>query len=168
MINKTYGKLVDGELVLAPKNITIGNVTYKPATEAAYIQAGYKEVAYAPYPTDGNEYQSTYKEMKKQIAQIWKLVRELTPSERREIAYQSEECCVFQEKNYTCDALESLYYKYFAEDGKDAICAEIKAVITAGKEHIREEYPDANDNEGNVNEADSVDFGAGDEIESEA
>lgn len=167
MTTKTYGKLEEGNLVLAPKNITIENVTYKPATEAAYIQAGYKVVSYAPYPTDGNEYEATWKETKKQIAQFWTLVRELTPAERREQAYQSEECCVFQEKNYTCDALESLYYKYFAEDGKEELCAEIKAAITTGKAHIREEYPDANEAEGGINEADSVDFGAGDEIESE-
>lgn len=164
-INKTYGKLEEGNLVLAPKNITIENVTYKPATEAALLQAGYKPVSYAPYPTDGNEYESYYEEKTKQIAQKWRLVHELTPSERREIAYQSEECCIYQEKAYTCDALESLYYKYFAEDGKEAVCAEIKAVITAGKAHIREEYPDAN--EECVGEADSVDYGAGDELESE-
>lgn len=146
MASKTYGTLVGGELVLAPKNITIGTVTYKPATDAAYIQAGYKVVSYSPYPTDGNEYEAYYEEKTKQIAQKWRLVRELTPAERRERAYQSEKCCTYNEIEYTCDELESLYYKYFAETGKEEMCADIKAAITAGKAHIREEYPDEQSN----------------------
>ena len=142
---KPYGKLEDGKLILAPINITIGSVTYKPATEAAYILAGYKEVSYMSYPTDGNEYEEYWEELTRQIAQRWRLVRELTPSERRERAYQSEKCCEFNDQLYTCDELENLYYKYFAETGKETICEEVKSIITAGKNHIREEYPDENE-----------------------
>ena len=167
MASKTYGTLVEGNLVLAPKNITIGTVTYKPATDAAYIQAGYKPVAYSPYPADGNTYEAYYEEKTKQIAQKWRLVHELTPAERRERAYQSEKCCIFHDEEYTCDELETLYYKYFAEDGKEEYCAEIKAAITAGKAHIREEYPDEPP-QAETSDEDSVDYGAGDEIEPES
>ena len=147
MASRTYGKLVNDELELAPENITIGNVTYKPATDAALKLAGYKVVSYAPYPSDGNVYESYWEELTAQIAQHWRLVRELTPSEKRERAYQSEKCCEYGDGLYTCDELESLYYKYFAEDGKEDICAALKAAITAGKAHIREEYPDVEPNE---------------------
>lgn len=139
---KQYAKLIDGVLELAPKNVTIGNVTYKPATEAVYIQLGYKKVSYTPYPSDGNTYEEYWEEKIKYIYQKWRLVHELTPAERRERAYQTEKCCTYNEVEYTCDELENLYYKYFAEDGKEDICSAIKSVITAGKAHIREEYPD--------------------------
>lgn len=137
-----YGKLVKGKLILAPDVITIDNITYKPATSEVYIRAGYKPVTYTPYPADGNIYEGSYEDLGEEIVQLWRLVRELTPSERRENAYQNEKCCVYGEELYTCDELEDLYYKYFAEAGKEDICAALKAAITAGKAHIREEFPD--------------------------
>lgn len=137
-----YGKIEKGVLVYAPKNITVGGRTYIPGTEKAYIEAGYKPIEDVPYPTDGNVYEHSWKETKTKIKGVWTLTHELTPAERRELAYQTEKVCTYEEEEYTCDEMESLFYKYFAETGKEEKCADIKAVITAGKEHIREEYPD--------------------------
>lgn len=137
-----YGKIVAGKLVYAPSVITIDDVTYKPATDEIYVEAGYKPIVNFPYPTDGNIYEEYYEEEGDYIMQHWRLVCELTPAERRENAYQTERCCPYGDDLYTCDELEDLYYKYFAEDGKEDICAALKAAITAGKAHIREEYPD--------------------------
>ena len=138
----TYGKIVDGVFQLAPKNVTVDNVTYKPATSEAYVAAGYKPVIYENYPSDGNTYEVSYTETEESIIQGWTLTHELTPEERRELAYETETCCEYQGANYTCDQMEDLYYKYFAESGKEELCATLKAIITAGKAHIREEYPD--------------------------
>lgn len=115
---------------------------YSPATPEELVEAGYKPVIDTPYPDDGNTYAHSWQDNPADITGVWTLVHELTPEERRELAYQTEPCCEYDGKTYTCDGLEDLFYKYFAETGKEDKCAEIKAVITAGKAHIREEYPD--------------------------
>lgn len=138
-----YGKIEEGVLVYAPESITVGSVTYKPATEEALTVAGYKPVEYTPYPIDGNTYTESWTEEETKIVQTWILEHELTPTERREYAYETEKVCEYLGKTYTCDEMEDLYYKYFAEDGKEDICAAVKAIITGGKAYIREKYPEA-------------------------
>ena len=138
-----YAKLVDGQPVYAPYKIEKDGIWYIPYPEEMMIEDGYKVVIDTPYPTDGNIYTHSWTETDTAITGVWTLERELTPAERREFAYQTEKVCVYEGEEFTCDEMESLFYKYFAETGKEEKCAGIKTVITAGKAAIREEYPDA-------------------------
>jgi hypothetical protein len=80
-----YGKLVNGELVPAPKNFR-GIINYN-LYPARMVEDGYKPVVYTQIPADGvdeidentlevlkkaeKKYKSTFKENSRAITQVW-------------------------------------------------------------------------------------------------
>ena len=72
-----YGKLIDGNLDVAPKKLPgEGTVVYNPPAEM-YLAAGYKPVTYTPEPGDppaGYAYEPGWEETEDEIVQTWTLV----------------------------------------------------------------------------------------------
>lgn len=72
-----YGKLIDGELQIAPRKLPgDGVVVYNPPAEM-YLAAGYKPVEYidAPEAPEGYTYESSWSEIDSTITQIWTLIK---------------------------------------------------------------------------------------------
>lgn len=71
-----YGKLIDGELQIAPKKLNgDGVVVYNPPAEM-YIAQGWKPVEYTEQPGDppsGYYYESGWEEQTEAIVQTWTL-----------------------------------------------------------------------------------------------
>lgn len=79
-----YGKLYNGQLIPAPKKITIGEYNVWNATEQQYRSLGYKPVQYAepPEPPEGYDYEFAWTETDTEIVQTYELVEhELTNDE---------------------------------------------------------------------------------------
>lgn len=74
-----YGKLIDGNLRVAPKVLTgEGTIVYNPPAEM-YLQAGYKPVTFTPEPGDaptGYVYVPGWEETDEAIIQTWTLEEE--------------------------------------------------------------------------------------------
>ena len=72
-----YGKLIDGELQIAPKKLNgDGVVVYNPPAEM-YLAQGWKSVAYTEQPDDppaGYYYESGWEEQTDAIVQTWVLI----------------------------------------------------------------------------------------------
>lgn len=71
-----YGKLVDGNLTIAPRKLNgDGVVVYNP-TEAMYREQGWKPVEFtdAPEAPGGYTYESGWEETAESIVQTWTLV----------------------------------------------------------------------------------------------
>lgn len=71
-----YGKLNDGNLMIAPRKLNgDGVVVYNPPAEM-YREQGYKPVEFtdAPEALDGFYYESGWEETADSIAQTWALV----------------------------------------------------------------------------------------------
>lgn len=71
-----YGKLIDGNLTIAPRKLPgDGVVVYNPPAEM-YLAAGYKPVEFtdAPEALEGFYYESAWEEQAESIVQTWTLV----------------------------------------------------------------------------------------------
>lgn len=75
-----YGKLIDGNLRIAPKMLHIGSNNVWNPTADQYAADGYKPVEYTEMPEapDGYTYKPGWEEQENVIVQIWTLV-ELPP-----------------------------------------------------------------------------------------
>lgn len=71
-----YGKLIDGNLRIAPKMLHIGSNNVWNPTEEQYNAAGYKPVAFTEMPEapEGYYYESGWEEQETAIVQTWTLV----------------------------------------------------------------------------------------------
>ena len=71
-----YGKLIKGELQIAPKKLNgDGVVVYNPPAEM-YLEQGWKPIEYTEQPDDppsGYYYESGWEEQTDEIVQIWTL-----------------------------------------------------------------------------------------------
>lgn len=71
-----YGKLIDGNLQIAPRKLPgEGVVVYNPPAEM-YLAAGFKPVEFtdAPEAPEGYYYDSGWEEQEEAIVQTWTLV----------------------------------------------------------------------------------------------
>lgn len=68
-----YGKLVENNIVFAPKAITLERVYYNPAPLSWLQKNGFKEVVYSKRPPykEGCYYEMQWLETEKQIIQKW-------------------------------------------------------------------------------------------------
>lgn len=77
-----YGTLINGDLILAPRRLTIdGCVVFNP-TDAQYEAAGYLPVIYtdAPEAPEGYYAEPHWEEQSGEIVQVWHM-EELPPEE---------------------------------------------------------------------------------------
>lgn len=77
-----YGKLIDGNLRIAPKMLHIGSDNVWNPTGEQYVAAGYKPVEFTEMPEapEGYTYESGWEEQETAIVQTWTPV-ELPPEE---------------------------------------------------------------------------------------
>lgn len=71
-----YGIIKDGNLITAPRVVTIGNSVVSNPTEGQLIQLGYKEIRMTEQPQDAPEgqiYVSSYEDKVTYIEQVWAL-----------------------------------------------------------------------------------------------
>ncbi len=70
-----YGKITNGNLILAPKTLTIEGILHYHPSDALYEQAGYLQVVDTPYPeTDVDSlirYTYSYEEQNGKIVKVW-------------------------------------------------------------------------------------------------
>ena len=117
-----FGKIKDGELIIAPKRITHnGYVHYNP-TDKTYAEAGYLLVVETPYPTDTDDvyYIARYEEQDGKIVRVWEQAEPPAPvippySERvvariREVYSVDDELAILRQKDTKPEEFE----QYFA------------------------------------------------------
>ena len=91
-----YGKLIDGNMRIAPKRLPgDGTIVYNPPAEI-YIAAGYKPVTFNPMPDAprGYYYESGWEETEDAIVQTWTLVElpdDVDETEAWEILFGGDE-----------------------------------------------------------------------------
>lgn len=71
-----YGTIKDGQLIAAPRVVTIGNSVVSNPTEVQLIELGYKPISYTEKPTDeqlGQSYIETWVVNGNSIVQTWEL-----------------------------------------------------------------------------------------------
>ena len=66
-----YGKLVNGELLGAPRPIKTENGDVFTTDPALLLYYGYKPIITAEYPSDGKYYIDSWAETETEITQIW-------------------------------------------------------------------------------------------------
>ena len=66
-----YGKLIDGELLGAPRPIRTENGDVFTNDPALLLQYGYKPIILTEYPSDGKSYVGSWTETESEIKQIW-------------------------------------------------------------------------------------------------
>ena len=73
--NRNYGKLVNGAIVYAPKNLLIGGVLYADPTAEQYLAAGWKRIDDTrPEPSDGYVWVANgWVDDEDAIKRVWKL-----------------------------------------------------------------------------------------------
>lgn len=67
-----FGKLTDGNLVLAPYPLCDGDRKIFTSDSSVYLEHGWKEIVSEPYPVDGKNYERTLSETATQIRYIWR------------------------------------------------------------------------------------------------
>ena len=83
-----YGTLINGNLTLAPRRITLDGWTVINPSDEQYAAAGYLPVTYtdAPVAPEGFYPVSAWEEQEGAIVQAWRL-EELTPEEPEDIVW---------------------------------------------------------------------------------
>ena len=68
-----YVKLIDGNLKIAPKKLTLGESTVWNASVSDYLAQGWKPVRFTdePEPIEGYYWQSGWTETETEIVQTW-------------------------------------------------------------------------------------------------
>ena len=66
-----YGKLVNGELLGAPRPIKTADGDVFTNDPSIYLANGYKPIILAEYPSDGKNYIDSWTETETEITQIW-------------------------------------------------------------------------------------------------
>lgn len=151
-----YGKLIDGHLVPAPNPLHVNRgMVYNPSGDL-YAAVGYKPIVDTPIPEpeDGTEvyYASHWEEQDGQIVRVWTeadppepepapVVRELTPAEHRELAYNTVACVEWDGDMLTVTEA-SQKWEYYAAEGRTDKTDELTALIAAAKASIRAQWPD--------------------------
>lgn len=74
-MNKKFGRLEDGKLVLTKLPIRVGNTDYITTNPTKLLELGQKEIVYTAQPqSDEGTYTAGWKETDTQIVQEWSLV----------------------------------------------------------------------------------------------
>ena len=149
-----YGKLIDGNIVLAPNPLHINRgMIYNPSGYI-YESVGYKPIVDTPVPEseDGTEvyYTSHWEEQDGKIVRVWTetdppepvtVPQELTPSEHREQAYNTVACVEWDGDMLTVTQAAQ-QWQYYAAEGRTDKTDVLTALIAAAKQAIREQDPD--------------------------
>lgn len=152
-----YGTLVGGQPVPAPNPLRIGRqVVYNPP-DALSLREGYLPIVDTPQPEqpeDGTEvyYASHWEEIDGEIIRVWvetdppepepvPVPRELTPAEKRELAYNTVACVEWGGDMLTVTEAAQQWSYYAAEGNADKTDA-LTALIAAAKYSIRAKWPD--------------------------
>lgn len=70
-----YAKLINSELVFAPRSVTIGQTHYNPTPISWLAENGYKPIHYTEAPTEEGMYAvDHWEETEEEIVQIWELL----------------------------------------------------------------------------------------------
>lgn len=151
-----YGKLIDGNIVPAPNPLHVNqNMIYNPSGYI-YESVGYKPIVDTPVPEseDGTEvyYTSHWEEQDGKIVRVWTetdppepepvpVPRELTPAEKRELAYNTVACVEWDGDMLTVTQAAQ-QWAYYAAEGRTDKTDALTVLIAAAKQAIREQYPD--------------------------
>lgn len=87
-----YGTIKDGQLITAPRVVTIGSSVVSNPTDEQLIQLGYKEVRQTEQPQDapdGQMHVSSYEDKGAYIEQVWTLIEKPVTIEDRLSALES-------------------------------------------------------------------------------
>lgn len=70
-----YAKIVDGELSIAPRRLTVGNVTVYNPGDDELLSEGYLPVIFTdpPEAPEGYSYEPGWAEQEEAIVQVWTL-----------------------------------------------------------------------------------------------
>ena len=75
-MKKKFGKIENGVLIQAPKNLRDKKFTYFNPKDEKYIEAGYFEIVQENYPDDGKKYKAKYEQKDTYILQSWEEMSE--------------------------------------------------------------------------------------------
>ena len=151
----TYGKLKsDNTIEYMPDVLVYQDVTYKKFDGEFPIEVihgcGYKEIVNTNPPEQqlpkDYHWESHWIEKEETIETAWVMVEDdTTPEQRRSNAYQTRPMIEFGNGIITVDEARNICEEYVYEDTEraQAIITELRAKITAAKQAIREEYPNA-------------------------
>lgn len=152
-----YGKLINGQIVPAPNPLHVNRgMVYNPSGYI-YESVGYKPIIDTPQPEQPEDgptayYTSHWEEQDGQIVRVWEEAeppepehvptpRELTPAEKRELAYNTVACIEWDGTMLTVTQ-EAQQWAYYAAEGNTAKTDTLTELIAAAKQAIREQYPD--------------------------
>lgn len=153
-----YGTLADGRPVPAPNPLCIGRqVIYNPP-DALYLREGYLPIVDTSMPETAEDaepvyYTSNWEERDGRIVRVWTLTEppteepeadpstELTPADRRELAYDTEPCVEWEGQTLTVTQAAQ-QWEYYAAEGRTDKTDALTALIAEAKEKIRAEWPD--------------------------
>ena len=110
-----YAKLIDGNLVYAPRKLPVGNfVVYNPTPEML-TDAGYKPVHYTDPPVVAEGYVAVpgWEEQAEEIVQIWTV--ELAPVSEEEALVRFSNELTGQQDETLEEATETLIKNYMEE-----------------------------------------------------
>lgn len=151
-----YGKLIDGQIVPAPNPIKVNNGRVYNPSGYLYESIGYKPIFDTPQPEQTDDgtaayYISNWEERDGKIIKVWfeeippesdpvPTSPELTPAEKRELAYNTI-ACVDWDGNMLTVTQAAQQWEYYAAEGRTDKADAITTLIAAAKQCIREQYP---------------------------
>lgn len=152
-----YGKLINGQIVPAPNPLHVNRgMVYNPSGYL-YQSVGYRPIIDTPQPEqpeDGSTvyYASHWEEIDGEIVRVWTetdphepepvpVSRELTPAEKRELAYNTNLVIEWDSDMLTITQAAQ-QWTYYAAEGRTDKTDKLTALIAAAKQAIREQYPD--------------------------
>ena len=151
-----YGKLINGQIIPAPNPLHVNRgMVYNPSGYL-YSAVGYKPIVDTPMPEpeDGTEvyYASHWEEIDGEIVKVWTetdppepepvpVPKELSPAEKRELAYNTAACIDWDGSMLTVTQAAQ-QWAYYAAEGNTEKTDALTALIAAEKQSIRGQYPD--------------------------
>ena len=152
----TYGNLIDGNIIPAPNPLVVGRSrVYNPAREQ-YAAHGWLPIVDTPMPDtpEGEEpkYYTYHRDVVDgQIVRAWTETEppepetetvpipiELTPAEKRELAYNTVSCIEWDGSMLTVTQAAQ-QWAYYAAEGRTDKTDTLTALIAAAKQNIREQ-----------------------------
>ena len=111
-----YAKLIDGNLIFAPRKLTVGDFTVYNPTPEMLISAGYKPVVYTEPPTVEPGYIAVpgWEENVLEIVQVW-TVEQVPITEDEALIRYSNELTGASDETLT-EATETLIKQIIEED----------------------------------------------------